>query len=314
MSQSTGSSTAARRLKLIAGVLVVIIAITATWIIARATAPSSQESGSGASNTAESHSDGESASEDQSDSDGSTGITESDLKSLGSGAEEIVMDEGKSQLTYVRLSDGMHLGTANEKLARPALSLSKLYIAEYVLAEGSEEEKFQALNMISTSSDDIAEDLFEAYPESIDEVAAEYGLESTESANHWGNSVTSAYDIVKFIAAIKDENPTHPILVAMSQPDEIAADGYDQDFGTADMNNVIGTKWGWSNNRQVHSSVSFGHNFIVAASVNGSARDLTRLVRTQVSGSKLKEATTWFLDDPNAEPSELLPGETFIIE
>ena len=80
------------------------------------------------------------------------------------------------------------------------------------------------------------------------------------------------------------------------------------------MSNVIGTKWGWSNNRQVHSSVSFGENFIVAASVNGSARDLTRLVRNQVSGTKLKEATTWFLNSREAAETSSVPTETVIAD
>lgn len=190
----------------------------------------------------------------------------------------------------------MHLGSANERFARPALSLSKLYIADYVIDEGTESEKYDALQMISDSDDGIAEELFAAYPESIDEVAKKYGLYSTDAGEYWGRSVTSTYDVVKFIRALKDEDPLHPILVAMSQPDEIAADGYEQDFGTAVLKNVIGTKWGWSNDRDIHASVSFGDNFIVAASVTGSARDLTKLVRTQLSGQKLKEATTWFLE------------------
>src|SRR5699024_1164956 len=114
-----------------------------------------------------------------------------------------------------------------------ALSLSKLYIADYGSDEGTESEKYDALQMISDSDDGIAEELFAAYPESIDEVAKKYGLYSTDAGEYWGRSVTSTYDVVKFIRALKDEDPLHPILVAMSQPDEIAADGYEQDFGTA---------------------------------------------------------------------------------
>src|SRR5699024_11986079 len=88
----------------------------------------------------------------------------------------IVIDQSKSQLTYIRLSDGMHLGSANERFARPALSLSKLYIADYVIDEGTGSEKYDALQMISNSDDGIAEELLAIYPESIDEVAKTYEL------------------------------------------------------------------------------------------------------------------------------------------
>ncbi|WP_283116805.1 hypothetical protein [Corynebacterium stationis] len=275
-------------LQFVAIVLLIVICIVGTWIVARATAPRTDEA------TSDEESSGSSSAQTAEPS-----VADSALDSLGDVAHQqagIVIDQSKSQLTYIRLSDGMHLGSANERFARPALSLSKLYIADYVIDEGTESEKYDALQMISDSDDGIAEELFAAYPESIDEVAKKYGLYSTDAGEYWGRSVTSTYDVVKFIRALKDEDPLHPILVAMSQPDEIAADGYEQDFGTAVLKNVIGTKWGWSNDRDIHASVSFGDNFIVAASVTGSARDLTKLVRTQLSGQKLKEATTWFLE------------------
>ena len=275
-------------LQTVAIVLFIVICIVGTWIVARATAPGAKEGASeeGTSRTSSAQTAGPS-------------VADSALDSLGDVAHQqdgIVIDQSKSQLTYIRLSDGMHLGSANERFARPALSLSKLYIADYVIDEGTGSEKYDALQMISNSDDGIAEELFAIYPESIDEVAKKYGLYSTDAGEYWGRSVTSTYDVVKFIQALKDADPLHPILVAMSQPDEIAADGYEQDFGTAVLKNVIGTKWGWSNDRDIHASVSFGDNFIVAASVTGSARDLTKLVRTQLSGQKLKEATTWFLE------------------
>ena len=299
-------------LKFVAVLMVIAIAMVGTWIAARATAPSAGESTAASAPEGVQGTRGDREAAATSDS-----LSKSVLERLRDAAnepDEVVIDQARSQLTYIRLSDGMHLGTSNEKFARPALSLSKLYIADYVLDEGNNEEKYEALRMISTSDDDVAEGLFAEYPESIDEVADKYGLYATESGNYWGNSLTSTYDVVKFVAALKDEDSTHPILVAMSQPDEIAADGYEQDFGTAVMSNVIGTKWGWSNNRQVHSSVSFGENFIVAASVNGSARDLTRLVRNQVSGTKLKEATTWFLDSREAAETSAVPTETVITD
>lgn len=216
-----------------------------------------------------------------------------------------------SQLSYLRLSDGMRMGTATERYARPALSLIKLYIAEYIIEHGTEAEKYEALAMVSDSSDASAEDLFEKYPDSIDDVAKRYGLYSTRSDERWGYSVTSTYDVVNFIAKLKEDNPTHPILVAMSQAHSIAADGYEQDFGTARLQNVIGTKFGWSNDFDLHSSVSFGENFVVAAAVNGSADDLTQFVKTQVTGAKLKEATRFHVNQRRAERGlPPLPKET----
>ena len=293
-------------LQTVAIVLLIVICIVGTWIVARATAPETNEGASG-----------EETSRTSSSRSAKPSVADSALDSLGDVAHQqggIVIDQSKSQLTYIRLSDGMHLGSANERFARPALSLSKLYIADYVIDEGTGSEKYDALQMISNSDDGIAEELFATYPESIDEVAKKYGLYSTDAGEYWGRSVTSTYDVVKFIQALKDADPLHPILVAMSQPDEIAADGYEQDFGTAVLKNVIGTKWGWSNDRDIHASVSFGDNFIVAASVTGSARDLTKLVRTQLSGQKLTEATTWFLESQKPGGGRKKASETIITD
>lgn len=188
-----------------------------------------------------------------------------------------------SQVSFYRLSDGHRTGTASEHFARPALSLIKLYIAEYVLAHGSVTEQYQAIGMISSSDDGTAGRLFREYPDSISTVARQYGLSSTRSAEQWGFSVTSTYDAVSFIAQLIEQDPTHPILVAMTEADPVAADGYGQDFGTSVLPGVIGTKWGWSDDRDLHSSVSFGENFVVAAAVTGTADDLTGLVEHQLT-------------------------------
>ncbi|MDY3126837.1 MAG: hypothetical protein SOW59_01715 [Corynebacterium sp.] len=209
-------------------------------------------------------------------------------------------DVGATQLTYIRLNDGMHMGTSNERMSRAALSLSKLFIAYYVLEYGSTEEAFAALEMLTDSNDATAERLFAKYPESIDAVAKEFDLISTSSNGYWGQSVTSSYDVATFIAQLIEKSPEHPILVSMSFATEKAQDGYNQNFGTARLSNVLGTKWGWSNDRDVHSSVSFGANFVVAASVNGTAEELTKFVRNQVTADNLRAATTRFLDERDA--------------
>ncbi|MGP6174967.1 hypothetical protein [Corynebacterium sp. A21] len=194
---------------------------------------------------------------------------------------EFLQNATGSQLTYISLSEDLHAGTATERFARPALSLIKLYLADYVLEHGTVDEQFDAISMVSSSSNETADVLHEKYPEAIEETAFKYGLLSTRSHERWGYSVTSTYDVVRFIAALMEKNMTHPILVAMAGADDVATDGYRQNFGTAVLPGVIGTKWGWSDDRELHSSVSFGEDFVVAAAVTGSAEDLTSLVEHQ---------------------------------
>lgn len=181
----------------------------------------------------------------------------------------------------------MHMGSATEHQPRYALSLIKLYIATYVLERGSFEDKYVALDMIADSSDESAAQLFEKYPRSIDAIAKEYGLESTSAGEDWGHSMTSTYDVVRFIVQLMEDDPTHPVLVAMSHADAVSADGYEQNYGTAKLSDVVGSKWGWSDSKDRHSSVSFGENFVVAASIEGSAQELTSYVRKEITGKNL---------------------------
>lgn len=187
-----------------------------------------------------------------------------------------------SQVSYTRLSDGFHTGTATERFARPALSLIKLYIADYVLSEGDPQDAEEAIEMIEVSDDAAAEDLFSRYPQAIEATAQRYGLLSTRASDMWGYSVTSTYDVVSYITQKLEKDPDSPVLAAMCKAQPIAADGYAQDFGTVILPGVEGSKWGWSNDLTLHSSVSFGDDFVVAAAVTGSADDLTSLVRTQL--------------------------------
>lgn len=198
-------------------------------------------------------------------------------------AEETDVDYDAStpQATFYRLSDGFHTGSASERHARPALSLSKLYIAEFVIEHGDTADGFEAIQMLSDSDDGVAQELYEKYPDSIDEVAEEHRLHSTEGANHWGNSVTSTFDVVKFLSDLMVEEPHHPILVALTMSAEVAADGYEQDFGTAVLPGELGTKWGWSDDRSLHSSVSFGEDYVAAAAVAGTPEDLTNYAEEQ---------------------------------
>lgn len=195
-------------------------------------------------------------------------------------------DDEKS-ITYYRIETGMHMGSPTEHQPRYALSLIKLYIAAYVLEHGSFEDKYLALDMIADSSDESAGKLFEKYPRSIDAIAKDYGLDSTSAGEDWGHSMTSTYDVVRFIVQLLEDDPTHPVLVAMSHADAVSADGYQQNYGTAKLSDVVGSKWGWSDSKDRHSSVSFGENFVVAASIEGSAEELTSYVRKEITGKNL---------------------------
>lgn len=195
---------------------------------------------------------------------------------------ELTFDASVTQASFYRLSDGHRMATASERYAFPALSLSKLYIAEYVLEHGTEEEIEAALEMVSSSANDSAALLYARYPESINAVAEEYDLYSTVGAEQWGYSYTSTYDVVHFVATLLLEDPSHPILEAMEESDELATDGYAQDFGTAVLPGAIGSKWGWSDDRTVHASVTFGEDWVAAAATAGTAVDLTNYVEAQM--------------------------------
>lgn len=214
---------------------------------------------------------------------------------------EFLKGDEDHSISYIRLHDGMYMGSAAEHDPRPALSLIKLYIATYVIEKGEYEDKFEALGMIASSSDKSAEELFKKYPDSIDKIAKEYHLESTKAGETWGYSETSTYDVASFISQLIKRDETHPVLVAMSHADPVSEDGYDQDYGTAKLSNVVGSKWGWSNDKSINSSVSFGKNFVAAASINGSADDLTDYVKSEINGENLGKATERFLKYKNGE-------------
>lgn len=221
---------------------------------------------------------------------------------------EFLKGDEDHSISYIRLHDGMYMGSAAEHDPRPALSLIKLYIATYVIEQGEYEDKYEALGMIASSSDKSAEELFKKYPDSIDKIAKEYDLESTKAGETWGYSETFTYDVASFISQLIKRDETHPVLVAMSHADPVSEDGYDQDYGTAKLSNVVGSKWGWSNDKSINSSVSFGKNFVAAASINGSANDLTDYVKSEINGENLGKATERFLKYKDGE--DVPPIET----
>lgn len=187
-----------------------------------------------------------------------------------------IVAPARTQITVGHTATGFRAGTPNQHESRPALSIVKLYIADYVFAHGSPADKADATRMLQTSDDNIASRLYAKYPQSISTTADAYGLNDTHDPGYWGDSTTSTADSVTYLEAKKRQNPASPVLAALADASPVAADGYHQDYGTAVLPGVIGTKWGWSDDRSsFHASASFGADFSVAAATNGSAAQLT---------------------------------------
>ncbi|MFD3702762.1 hypothetical protein ACFWUP_06405 [Nocardia sp. NPDC058658] len=106
---------------------------------------------------------------------------------------------------------------------------------------------------------------------------AEYGLGDTHAGAHWGYTTTSVADLVEFIAAEQHTDPTSPILDWMAGAGAVADDGTEQNWGTARLPGVQGTKWGWSDRGTpaAVASVSFGPGFVVAAITYGTPEPQT---------------------------------------
>lgn len=201
--------------------------------------------------------------------------------------DDPVFDSLTSQLTYVNLDSGQHIGSVSERFVSSSLSLSKLYIADYVFDHGTKRERAYAMMMISSSSDMLADRLYAKYPQSIKETAKKYSLQSTFDEDRWGYSHTSSFDVVSFISQLLTDYPDSQVLQAMRNSYPFGADRTRQNFGTYVLDGVEGSKWGWSDDRSLHSSVSFGHNekgelFVAAAMVMGTPAQLTTYVENHL--------------------------------
>lgn len=176
----------------------------------------------------------------------------------------------RTEIAYHNSVTGQHWSTSNEHEQRPALSLIKLLIADYVYEHGTDADKAAATEMIKSSNDRIASQLFAKYPDSIRDRARRHELRNTISGSHWGNSRTTAADMVKFLEDKKRTDPRSPMLEAMKHTYATAADGYRQQGGTASLPDVQATKFGWSDNRVSETATaSYGPDFTVVAITYG---------------------------------------------
>lgn len=178
----------------------------------------------------------------------------------------------------VRSLTGLRWGTADEHQARSALSLAKLYLTDYALrhGDGSAGDRAHGERMIRYSDDAAADAVAAKYPQAIAAVAAEYGLAETRPGANWGSATTSTADVADFLDAKLRTDPASPILSWMATAAPRAADGTEQNWGTAALPGVQGTKWGWSDvPPQEVASASFGPGFTVAAHTRGGPADQT---------------------------------------
>lgn len=196
-------------------------------------------------------------------------------------------DPGERTDLVVFHSDGRWTGTPNARETRPALSLAKLYLGYYVLANGTPEEQGKVLRMIRVSDDLLAVELDSEYPDAINKVAEEFELEDTHSSGYWGKSGTSPYDLAKFVRAILDDPIAEPLVRGMANHAPYAQDGLKQDFGTDQLEGAIGSKFGWADDREsAFGSVSFGPNWVAAAMSYGDIDEHTDDVHEWVDQSE----------------------------
>lgn len=200
--------------------------------------------------------------------------------------------------------DGRWSGTADALEERPALSLSKLYLGYWVLYHGTEEDKELVEEMIAVSHDGYAQRLDRKYPEAIDEIADDFGLEQTARYGAWGKTVTSAYDVASFVSDILWDPRAKPLLDGMRETPEVARDGFHQLFGAATLERVDGVKTGWSDDGLSQTgSVAFGEigeeTWVVAALTWGNPEENTEDVQDGINqveeGADLayRVAKTW---------------------
>ncbi|UUA89506.1 hypothetical protein KBP53_00470 [Corynebacterium genitalium ATCC 33030] len=216
-------------------------------------------------------------------------------------------DPGERTDLVVMHDDGRWTGSPGAQDPRPALSLAKLYLGYWVLLEGKPEDQGKVLRMIRTSSDAVAGELDAAYPEAINEVAELFELTNTYSGGFWGRSSTSPYDLARFITAIIDDPVAEPIIRGMANHAPFAEDGFKQDFGTDQMAGVIGSKFGWSDDRSgAFGSVSFGPSWVIAAMSYGDVDEHTNDVHDWIDQSE--DDLIFNLDHEEAEERGLTDG------
>lgn len=196
----------------------------------------------------------------------------------------------RTQVT-LQLENGHRMATPNSGESRPALSQSKLYLGYWVLYNGAQADKDRVEHMIRVSDDAVASDLERRYPQAIPEIIRDFNLNQTRHNGYWGRTTTSTDDLTRFLQAVRHDPVAAPLMRGMRDAAPVAADGYHQNYGTGRIPGAQGTKFGWSNDRNVNSTASIGPGWSIAATTYGPAAANTADVLGAIIGVPLVPGT-----------------------
>ena len=194
---------------------------------------------------------------------------------------DVAAAPARTQIIMMK-DNGEVIETPGAHESRASLSIVKLYLGHWVLQHGVPEDKALVYEMIRSSHDGIASNLDRKYRQAIPDTIGRFRLAETNYRGRWGDTTTSVHDMAAFVRVVRADPAARPLIDGMRNPAAVAADGYPQNFGTATLPGIEGTKFGWSDKRDVHATVSFGPGFVVAAHTFGSAQVHTDDVRRAV--------------------------------
>jgi len=194
---------------------------------------------------------------------------------------DVAAAPARTQIIMMK-DNGEVIETPGAHESRASLSIVKLYLGHWVLQHGAPEDKALVYEMIRSSHDGIASNLDRKYRQAIPDTIGRFRLTETNYRGRWGDTTTSVHDMAAFVRAVRTDPAARPLIDGMRNPAAVAADGYPQNFGTATLPGIEGTKFGWSDKRDVHATVSFGPGFVVAAPPLGAGQVHTDDVRRAV--------------------------------
>lgn len=202
------------------------------------------------------------------------------------GPRNVILSNVPSRTSMAVIMPWGTIRTPNAYESRPGLSIVKLYLADYVLRKVKRSDRNWQLaqRMIQFSDDHAASILDRKYPQAINAVAREYGLSATSRGVTWGKSSTSAMDTARYLDRVRKTRPQSLILQWMRSASPVAADGTAQNWGTATLPGVTGSKWGWSDyGSSTVASASIAPNYTAAAFTYGGAGTQNVDVRSAIA-------------------------------
>ncbi|MGW4352975.1 hypothetical protein ACWELJ_12905 [Nocardia sp. NPDC004582] len=199
-------------------------------------------------------------------------------------------------IDVVDTTTGAAIASLNADQQFYTASVVKLLIALDALenqgAQSDPDTTAEVTRMLSTSDDDIADQLWDAGGNTaiIDRMVAAIGLTATsapEDAAQWGETLTTPRDVVAifhYITATAPAAARDPILGALRDTARTAADGTDQFFGIPDA--LTGTTWavkqGWMD---LNSSTTLDTTGLVGAAPDQPYRYAVVVLSTQPAGT-----------------------------